>query len=164
MGGYRIKDGEIQILEHNNAADADNSQLADSTQWKAILEDGTLVNPGTAGTLKWDYVESIITLCKAITNQDDTSRSTSFANLGKAAEVTTVPEILKALALYPVDTNDHGGDYFYMNNGAGLEGLAFRGGRWLSGAYAGVFHADGGNRRSISNSSVGFRSAFISGI
>jgi len=163
-GGYRTLGGEIHILPNNNAADPNNSQASGSTLWRAILEDGSLTDPGDDGTLKWDYVGSTITLCKTITNQADASRGTEFKNLGKAAEVSTVPEILKALALYPADNGDHGGDYFYMNNGAGLEGLAFRGGYWGDGASAGVFYLGGNRSRSHSNTALGFRSAFIPGI
>jgi len=107
-----------------------------------------------------------VTLCKTITNQANASRGTEFKNLGKAAEVSTVPEILKALALYPADNGDHGGDYFYINNGAGLERLAYRGGSWLDGAYAyaGVFSLAGATSRSSAYTNLGFRSAFIPGI
>lgn len=163
-GGYRTVAGEIQILANNNAADAGNSQLADSTQWRAILEDGSLVDPGTEGTLKWDYVGSTITLCKTITNQADASRSTQFQSLGKSEEITTVPEILVALGFFPADNEDHGGDYFYMNNGAGLERLVYRGGSWNAASNAGVFFASGHNSRASAFSSIGFRSAFIPGI
>lgn len=163
-GGYRTLGGEIHILPNNNAADPNNSQASGSTLWRAILEDGSLTDPGDDGTLKWDYVGSTITLCKTITNQADASRSTEFKNLGKAAEVSAVPEILKALALYPADNGDHGGDYFYMNNGAGLERLTSRGGYWFNGASAGVFALNGNSFRSDSRANIGFRSAFIPGI
>lgn len=164
MGGYRTVGGEIQILANNDAADPDNPQNDTSAKWMAILEDGTLVAPGTAGTLKWDYVGSTITLCKTITTQANASRSTEFKNLAKAADVATVPEILKALGLYPADTGDHGGDYFYMNNGAGLERLASRGGSWASTSLAGVFSLSGNGPRSNVGTSLGFRSAYIPGI
>jgi hypothetical protein len=164
MGGYRTMGGEIQILPNNDAASQANSQAVDSTKWKAILEDGTTADPNTDGTLKWDYVGSVITLCKNITTQADASRSTEFKNLGKAEEVAAVPELLKALALYPADNGDHGGDSFYMNNGAGLERFMFRGGRWYGTSHAGVFSALGNNSRSASGTYIGFRSAFIPGI
>ena len=163
-GGYRTLGGEIHILPNNNAADPNNSQSASSELWRAILENGSLVDPNTDGTLKWDFVNGKITLCKTITNQADASRSTEFKNLAVAPEVSTVPEILKALALFPADNGDHGGDYFYMNNGAGLERLAYRGGSWSNGAYAGVFSLYGPYSRSASIANIGFRSAFIPGI
>lgn len=163
-GGYRTLGGEIHILPNNNAADPNNSQSASSELWRAILENGSLVDPNTDGTLKWDFVDGKITLCKTITNQADASRSTEFKNLAVAPEVSTVPEILKALALFPADNGDHGGDYFYMNNGAGLERLAYRGGRWSDGSNTGVFYMYGSYSRSGAGVALGFRSAFIPGI
>jgi len=163
-GGYRTLGGEIHILPNNDAADPNNSQSVSSELWRAILENGSLVDPNTDGTLKWDFVDGKITLCKTITNQADALRSTEFKNLAVAPEVSTIPEILKALALFPADNGDHGGDYFYMNNGAGLERLAFRGGNWSSGAGAGVFYLTGSTSRSYSSAALGFRSAYIPGI
>jgi len=173
MGGYRIKDGEIQVLENNNAADADNSQAVDSTNWKAILEDGSLVAPGTANTLKWDYTtlpsggnSQPFKLNKTLVNQQaaeaDGYGAISFASLTADASISAVPEILKALALFPADAGDHGGDYIYMRNIG--ERLAFRGGLWDAGARAGVFYARGYHSRSRVCADLGFRSAFIPGI
>ncbi len=47
VAGLRLVNGEIQIIPNNNAAVMD-------TDWRAILPDGSLVPPGTSGTLKWD--------------------------------------------------------------------------------------------------------------
>jgi hypothetical protein len=169
IGGYRTVNGEIQILPNNDAADADNSQAADSTKWKAILQDGSLVDPGTANTLKWDYTAAPaagaafrLNTTVAYPQADDTPYgANSFAALTTASGVT-VPEILKALALFPADTGDHGGDYIYMRNNG--ERLAYRGGNWYNGSAAGVFSLHGGNPRSGVHTSIGFRSAFIPGI
>lgn len=169
VGGYRTVDGEIQILPNNDAADADNSQAADSTKWKAILQDGSLVAPGTANTLKWDYTAAPaagatfrLNTTVAYPQADDTHYgANSFAALTTASGVT-VPEILKALALFPADTGDHGGDYIWMRNNG--ERLAYRGGGWSYGSLAGVFTLDGNNPRSYVSTNIGFRSAFIPGI
>jgi len=169
-GGYRTVDGEIQILQNNNAASLANSQAVDSTQWKAIMPDGSLVAPGTAGTLKWDFVNanpadySAFQLNTAIENPSSTAGaygSTPFASIAAKSGVT-VPEILKALALFPADTGDHGGDTFYMSNKG--ERLAYRGGYWSNTSSAGVFDANGTNPRSSAYTYFGFRSAFIPGI
>ncbi len=156
-GGMRIVAGEIQIIADNDAAEHVD-QSSTSTLWKAILEDGTLVVPGTADTLKWDYVTSTITLAKTITTQADTSRSNSFETVSVGS--VTPPEILKSLALHPLDSS-HGGDFLYMNNGAGLERLPFRGGGWLHGLQSGVFALYLSNPRTLSSTSVGFRSAYV---
>lgn len=158
VGGLRLNSGEIQIIPNNNAAKVVD-QTAGSALWKAILQDGSLVAPGTAGTLKWDYAASKITLATELTTQADAARSTTLETLAVAAGVT-VPELLKILALHPIDGN-HGGGYVYMNNGAGLERLPFRGGRWYSTSSAGVFYVYLHYPRSHSNTSIGFRSAFV---
>lgn len=172
VGGYRVKDGEIQILPNNDAADADNSQAADSTKWRAIMPDGSLVDPGTPGTLKWDYTadpgtvsaEKPFRLNTVLEFQQTVEApygSVAFQSL-TAADGVNVPEILKALALFPADSGDHGSDRIYMRNIG--ERLAYRGGDWGSASYAGVFCVDGGNPRSYVNPGIGFRSAFIPGI
>lgn len=172
VGGYRTVAGEIQILPNNDAADRNNSQLDTSTTWKAILQDGTLVAPGTAGTLKWDYTadpgtvaaEKAFCLNTALAFPQTVEApygAQTFESLTTAVGVTA-PEILKALAIFPADATDHGGDYSYMRNIG--ERLAFRGGYWSSGASAGVFSAHGYYPRSYVGTSVGFRSAFIPGI
>ena len=57
-GGLRLNAGEINIIADNNAAAHDVDMSADSSAWKAILQAGTLVSPGTASTLKLDAAGS----------------------------------------------------------------------------------------------------------
>lgn len=172
VGGYRTKDGEIQILPNNDAADADNPQNDTSAKWQAILQDGSIVAPGTAGTLKWDYTadpgtvsaEKAFRLNTAIEFPQTVEApygSMTFQSITAAAGVTA-PEILKALALFPADTGDHGSDRFYMRTLG--ERLAYRGGRWNNPSNAGVFCASGIDPRSYVGTYFGFRSAFIPGI
>lgn len=172
VGGYRVKDGEIQILPNNDAADADNSQAADSTKWRAIMPDGSLVDPGTPGTLKWDYTadpgtvsaEKPFRLNTVLEFQQTVEApygSVAFQSL-TAADGVNVPEILKALALFPADSGDHGSDRIYMRNIG--ERLAYRGGSWNSTSHAGVFYVIGPHPRSAVGTYFGFRSAFIPGI
>ena len=171
VGGYRVKDGEIQILPNNDAADSNNSQGTESSKWRAIMPDGTLVDPGTPGTLKWDYTadpgtsgEKPFRLNTTLEYQQTVEGvygSVTFQSL-TAADGVDVPEILKALALFPADSGDHGGDRIYMRNIG--ERLASRGGSWGGGSGAGVFALSGRSSRSHSYTGVGFRSAFIPGI
>ena len=154
--GVRLNNGEIQIIPYANCMDPTVDMGASSSAWKAILEDGTLVEPGTNGTLKYDYVGGKITLCKTITTQADTWRNTAFESLGVASGVN-VPQIIKELTLMPNGTG-YEGDYFYMNNSG--ERLLFRGGDWYHAALAGVFYSNLDGPRTYSHSAVGFRSAF----
>lgn len=173
VGGYRTNEGEIQILPNNDAASILNSQAAASAAWRAILQDGSLVTPGTANSLKWDYSAAVPpggtgaygfrlnTVLANPADNDSAQGSNGFAALAAAAGVT-VPEILRALALMPADTGDHGGDNMWMRNRG--ERLGFRGGGWGVGVLAGVFSLYGLNFRSDVSTNIGFRSAFIPGI
>lgn len=161
--GVRIMGGEIQILADNDAA-LDNADLTvGSAAWKAILEDGTLVAPGTANTLKFDATGTNGTgtpkINKVITSQGDGSASASsqFKDIAVESGIT-IPDILKALALFPTDTSDHGGDYFYTRNEG--ERFFYRGGYWRSTSHAGVFAAYGSDPRSHVGTALGFRVAF----
>lgn len=156
--GMRLVNGEIQIIPYANCMRANCDMGENSTEWKAIKADGTLVTPGAAGTLKYDIVSGKVTLCTTITSQVDSSRGGTFEAMTAASGVTA-PQILKELALYPADTSGYEGDYFYLNNGA-AERFPFRGGGWADGANAGVFCTYLSYPRSNVSSLLGFRSAF----
>lgn len=155
QSGLRLKDGEIQMIPDNNAAaQADNTDT--STAWRAILQDGSLVNPGTANTLKLDGTNpiKIATALTTITG-DSASVSHTFETVAAAAGVS-VPDVLKTLGVAPYTTHD--GDYIYMRNSG--ERLPFRGGNWDDGAHAGLSALSLRDVRSNRYSSVGFRPAF----
>lgn len=167
VGGLRLNNGEIQIIQNNDAAIYNADQTSTSALWKAILAtDGSLVAPGTAGTLKLDYTAAptagsgSIEIATTITNAqpDDTAYgSKSFETLTAHVGIT-VPDLMKALALAPIDAS-HGGDIFqFRNNG---ERLPFRGGHWINGANAGVFGLYLPTPRSYVSPGIGFRSAFV---
>ena len=167
VGGYRTVDGEIQILPNNNAADPSKSQAAASTEWKAILQDGTLVKPGTAGTLKWDNASTpdgaekkfyLSTTVENPASSTDNSVGLLFSAI-EAKEGTTVPEIMKALALFPADSTSHGADHTYMQNYG--EKFMHRGGAYAFRAAAGLFSINAAQLRSYSYFSLGFRLAYI---
>lgn len=155
--GMRLNNGEIQIIPDNNAAVQNADHGVNSLLWRAIMPDGSLVAPGTAGTLKWDYLASKITL--ATTNTPtDTSRSNTFETIATAAGIT-VPELLKSLALHPTGTG-LGDDIAYMNNNG--ERLPFRGGSFITTSAAGVFALHLLSTRTYSLSAFGFRAAYVS--
>lgn len=156
--GMRLKDGEIQIIPYANCMAADASMGASSTLWKAIAADGTLVEPGTAGTLKYNYVSGHIQLTSGDITPEDTWRGDTYQNMTLDSALT-VPEIAKALLIYPDEPGgDYGGDGHYMNNSG--ERLPLCGGRWGSTSNAGVFYVNLDYPRSYSSTGVGFRSAY----
>ncbi|MBR3742381.1 MAG: SUMF1/EgtB/PvdO family nonheme iron enzyme [Clostridia bacterium] len=168
VGGMRTVKGELQILANNNAADSDNSQAASSAQWKAIkASDGTLITPDgngtTTGSIKLDWVSSHAQWDTSITDSAPGSHYCIFeavtcsANIGNDAKA-----LLQALAMFKYDetANAYNGDYFYFNN-AEAERAFFCGGAWGTGAGAGVFYVNGNNTRSIVDTNIGFRSAYV---
>lgn len=166
--GMRLVHGEIQIIPYANCMRATCDMSDGSTEWKAIMPDGSLVNPGTSGTLKYDFVSSQVQLCTTITNTTgDESASTgsnaTFETMTKASGISDAPQILKELGLFPADASGYEGDHFYINNGAN-ERFPIRGGSWRIGALVGVFCTHLCDPRSSYYTSRGFRSAFYGDI
>jgi len=177
VGGMRLKNGEIQVIQDNNVADNTVSQADASASWKAInltnggYTNGTLVAPGTAGSAKYDSVsagtvelvgaaqiDDMIDNSNAPASGDDGYTYNTFETLAADAGIT-VPEIMKALGLAPVDAS-HGGDGLWARNYG--ERLPLRGGDWRHGGAAGVFALNLNHARTDSGNNVGFRSAFVS--
>ena len=160
--GLRLDDGEIQIIADNDAADSAVSHAAGSSAWRGMLEDGSLVAPGTASTLKWDATGAAGTgdpvLATSVTSQSDGSNSASEQYKNLTAPGLTPPAPLKALALYPHASTTMDRGRFYMRNLD--ERMPLRGGRWASGADAGVLALFCNMPRSVAGSGFGFRPAF----
>lgn len=153
--GLRLVDGEIQIIPYCNSMLQEVSLGSASTSWKAIASDGSLVDPGTSGTLK--YSNSANQLTTTVT-PTDSGRWESFSAMTLASGLTA-PEIAKELILYPAEPGkDYGGDYHGWNTSG--ERVALCGGDWNHGGSAGVFYVLLNYPRSISGDGLGFRSAF----
>ena len=160
--GMRLVNGEIQIIPYNNAAMGSECNMGnESTLWKAIKADGSIVEPGTADTLKWDWVSSKLQLTNGtISYTTDAGVGGQYKDMTLVAGLDAAPELAKILLLYPDEPGgDYGGDYHWFNPVG--ERLPICGGRWNAGAVAGVFSVHLTNPRSYSNSYIGFRSAFV---
>lgn len=172
VGGLRLANGEIQIIENNNAANNTKSQASGSTEWRAIsLSDGSHVVPGTAGSAKYDSVnagvsgnvgppqlDDVIDNSNAPASGDDGYTYASFQSIAADAGIT-VPAILKRLLLFPHSATGLNGSIYVRNYG---ERLPIRGGYWSNGASAGLFALYLNDPRSYSFSLLGFRPAFVS--
>ena len=171
--GMRVNNGEIQIIPYNDAAADGADHAVGSSLWKAVKEDGSLVAPGTTGTLKYDSATPGTTGTVGVaklntevvnsndpgTGTDDGSTSTEFQAL-TANVAVTAPNILKQLLMFPHKETGLNGRLYVRNYG---ERLPIRGGHWGGGSVAGLFYLDVNNGRSHSNSGgIGFRPAFVS--
>ena len=161
--GLRQKAGEIQVIQNNDAA-LDATDQSDATGvWKAILQDGSLVAPGTDLTLKYDATTPI-TIGTGITVRTATYKSNAFGTVAVASGVT-IPTIAKLLGIAPAGSEvELGEDAIYIRNdleGANSETVARRGGTWFNGKSLGVFTLNLGSHRSSTASHFGARSAFL---
>jgi hypothetical protein len=176
--GMRLKNGEIQIIPDNNAAilNADHSDT--SLLWKAILQDGNLVAPGTQGTLKFDGDTAVPGAANNVTggvgkpiidivrnnpshtpdvNEYYQDISTTFESLTAKSGIT-IPTIVKALGLFPIDSSC-GADMLYVRNYG--ERLPYRGGSFNASGGSGVFALFLNSPRANSINSLGFRAAYV---
>ena len=162
VAGLRLDGGEIQIFENNNAADDTKDHSSVSGEWKAILEDGSLVAPATEGTLKMDATNADgsgnIVIGTSVDNVSDgtTSANTLFKDV-VAKGATTIPVILKQLGLFPESTSyPHG--RMYMRNLT--ERLPTRGGNWIFTSGAGLPFLHLYYVRTYTDSILGFALAY----
>jgi len=162
VGGLRLDGGEIQVIANNDAADNSTDQST-TGPWKAILQDGSLVVPGTADTLKYDAAgtadNSDAVLNTVINNQQANGDNTSnrFNNTQLASGVT-VPDLAKLLQIYPTSGAFSNGQLYTRNYN---ERLCSRGGGWGGGSAAGLLYSYLSHGRGSSNSSIGFRPAYV---
>ena len=153
-GGLRLNNGEINILADNNAADTTKDQTLNSVQWKAILRDGTLVAPGTAGTLKFD-ASGNITIAATSGSGSHVFETQTLVTPVVSTDAGVI--LLKKLGIIPYTTGLNS-DWFWYNNAG--EFIPIRGGYCYTISSAGVsalYLLDG---RTGSSWNVGFRLAF----
>jgi hypothetical protein len=162
VSGMRIVAGEIQIIPYGNAMKSTTSMTADSTEWKAIMPDGTLVNPGTAGTLKIDRTSSsdaTLRINTSVTTQtDDTNDTSTPFKDTKAVSGVNIPKILIAAGLFPDSAQTAPGRFWARNHG---ERLPFRGSGFFGASNGGVSALYLFDPRSGVHGDVSFRSAFV---
>lgn len=145
---FRLNNGEINIIPDNNAAMPNCDMSVNSSTWRAILPNGTLVDPGTDGTLK--FKSSVVSTDSGETGNFDFESITSDPSIA-------IPEILKILALAP-DGTDYKNDHIWIN--AVDEKIAIRGGSWDASTAGGLFSIHTGLARSVLSGGIGFRSCY----
>lgn len=164
--GYRIVGNELQILENNNAASPDADLSANSAAWKAILpnqsDNGhTLVAPGTAGTLKWNFANSKITLDTETDYTILANKSTAFKDLARnTSHVPYVPAILQELGIFPISGDQTQGTVYHNFTAENTERFPRRGGYYSDASYTGLGCCSSHSGRGVSNVSYGVRSGF----
>ena len=113
------------------------------------MPDGTLVEPGTAGTLKYNGL-------KIGATAGTTAQNGAFKSM--AADGVSIPKLLIAMGLFPEESATYGNDYFYVDPTG--ERLPFRGSAFDYTSHSGASALGLDYPRSFSHDGVGFRSAF----
>ena len=166
--GIRRFGPELQILANNDAADSDNSQAANSAQWKAINgADGTLITPNgsgtTSGSVKFKSTSS--SAMQFTTDEQSTQSSTTFTLANLACDATIGDEaklLLQSLGLLMYDSNDLFGSYesaIYVD--AMAERLFNSGCSYGLPARGLASFSSRSLTRSYANANIGFRSAYV---
>lgn len=144
VDGIRIEDGKIYVHKDNDFG----TPTDDLAQWIDTgvffdVENGNLVLNSSRTTVMNEATQE--------------SKSRTFETLTEAAGFT-IPDLLKHLAIAPIDAS-HGGDTVYNRNYGSR--FVYRGGHWGSGSDAGVFAFNSTYPRSGSFHYICFRSAYI---
>jgi hypothetical protein len=158
VAGMRLYNGEIQVIPYSNCFLSDASMAEGSSLWKAIDVSGNLVAPGSANTLKWGN-SNTLTAGSVTATDSDSGFGGSFTDMALDSSITTVPEIAKALLLYPDEPKgDYGGDSHWWSTSG--ERIPCCGGTWYNTSDAGVFCVYAFNVRANSDRHIGLRSAY----
>jgi hypothetical protein len=165
-GGYRINEGELQVIQDNNAADNTKDQSASSLLWKAILQDGSLVAPATTDTYKWDYVSAapaegsapfLLNIAKDNPPADGTPYGAQAFSALVAKDGVTIHDLLRVLGIMPPLANAPLGTQYMRNVG---ERFGSAGGTWYNTSGAGLECRGAEYGRASSYYYIGFRPAF----
>ena len=164
VDGLKLIDGKIYVHQDNNFNTPEGYRLVDRWVDTGVYIDNT--TSGNANTTSPDVGGDPI-LGAERTNPMYTTDPSSDAYYGysyttfetlRAKSGFTVPDLLKYLAIAPIDAS-HGGDGIWVRNYG--ERIPVRGGSWADGASAGVFALGLHNARAFSSHVLGFRSAYI---
>jgi hypothetical protein len=175
--GVRLVDGEIQIIENNNAAIYSN--LSNSNNWKAIDKSGNLTYQSSSSSLKYDSTVAGNTedcadpiLSTVISNFNGAEGDSSDISLGYTSvpfqELLISPNVngavdltlVKALCLFPFTNIGLNGNVLQVKN-YGTRYATF-GGSYLDGyPSAGIFKLSILASENLSSTINGTRIAFI---
>ncbi|OYT15432.1 MAG: hypothetical protein B7C24_13110 [Bacteroidetes bacterium 4572_77] len=178
VGGLRLRNGEIQVIKDNDAAETNTDHSDASPLWMGITDGNNYTMPGSARTLKLDNTavgsggETGIKIGGSLVfniardfphftgGEVNEYYGYNYNSLKNVAfkEGVIKPQLFEELCI--CSPGNQGEDRLYARNYG--ERLPIRGGDWHDSSTAGVFALNLGSHRLASSSYVGFRSAFVS--
>ena len=158
VSGLRNVDGEIQIIPYGNSMKSECNMGSDSAEWKALMPDGTLVEPGKAGTLHYDWQGDKIVI-NTSTNSTF-AKETPFASVAAHSDVN-IPQIAVAAGVVKdeKDTYSAKSNIQYVNIGG--ERMATRGSGYTAGELGGNAALSFNPLRGTLDKVLSFRCAYV---
>ncbi len=163
--GFRWCNGEFQVIPNADTMVQGCDMSYTSPLWKAIMPDGSLVEPGTDGTLKLDFRDGHWVVCREITvSQTEEKRGAPIRETTLGDGLLQMPQILIELGICPERLktgSPYGNDIFWGPNKS-VEQFPCRGGNWYDYVYGcgGVFRTSVNYGRDIVGNTIGMRLAY----
>jgi len=178
VSGFRAVDGELQFIPDNDSA-MNVDEGPESPLWRAVLQDGSFVPPGTPGTLKYDgtvpgtdspedvgirggyRLNTRMEFPNYTGKEADTAHRAygwCFFKTLAPAEGVEVPPLLYRLGAMPLPDGYQDSSVFFLRNYG--ERTAARGGSWFDGAFGGVWELYLRETRDFIYPDIGFRAAW----
>lgn len=156
-GGFRLLDGEINLMDIADMADPSCDYGKDSALWYALDANGNAVRPGTPGALHFDGKDGTVRVTSSVENHG--LGNCAFCDV-TAEEGLEIPEILKLIGLYPIESglSERLGWRWINTEG---ESLPLCGGAFLITNHSGMFFMGATKQRDVRYKLSGIRSVYI---
>lgn len=163
-GGFRTMGGELNFIKDNDALLYNSDHSAASTNWKALLSDGTFAAVGADGSYKYDYTTAPngggsngIQIVTSFVNRQTEGNSYMYADFSSIGFRSGVTESMYLKMLLKAKLKKTVPGICYSRNQEGMERFPVCRGIWHSTSLAGPACASGsGTSRSYSGRDVGF--------
>lgn len=163
-GGFRTMGGELNFIKDNDALLYNSDHSAASTNWKALLSDGTFAAVGADGSYKYDYTTAPngggsngIQIVTSFVNRQTEGNSYMYADFSSIGFRSGVTESMYLKMLLKAKLKKTVPGICYSRNQEGMERFPSCRGYWGYASVAGPAYAHGvWTSRSGSDGDFGF--------
>lgn len=163
-GGFRTMGGELNFIKDNDALLYNSDHSAASTNWKALLSDGTFAAVGADGSYKYDYTTAPngggsngIQIVTSFVNRQTEDNSYMYADFSSIGFRSGVTESMYLKMLLKAKLKKTVPGICYSRNQEGMERFPDCRGDWGNASDAGPAYANGyWTSRSNSSGNIGF--------
>ena len=149
-GGFRTMGGELNFIKDNDALLYNSDHSAASTNWKALLSDGTFATVGADGSYKYDYTtapngggSSGIQIVTSFVNRQTEGNSYMYSDFSSIGFGAGVAENMYLKMLLKAKLKKTVPGICYSRNQEGMERFPLCRGNWSDTSVAGPAYAYG---------------------